>query len=78
MKTAISIPDGTYEDAERLARRLGWTRSHLYATALREFVAQHPDDDPVTAALDRLADELATADAPNVGRSLIGSGAWEW
>lgn len=84
MKTAVSIPDPTFEDAERLAARLEWSRSRLYATALREFVAAHSDDDRVTAALDRVAEALA-ADSPaadtepvNTGRALIDSGAWEW
>jgi metal-responsive CopG/Arc/MetJ family transcriptional regulator len=77
VRAAVSIPDGIYEDAERLAQRLGWSRSHLYAAALREFRAEHPDEDPVTTALNRLADEAAGAETPNVGRSLIKSGAWE-
>ena len=39
MKTAISIPDALYEDAERYAATRGWTRSRLYADAVREFLA---------------------------------------
>ena len=39
MKTAISIPDALYEDAETYAATRGWTRSRLYADALREFLA---------------------------------------
>ena len=38
MKTAISIPDEIFEQAERLARRRGWTRSELYANAVSAFV----------------------------------------
>ncbi|MEJ7809457.1 MAG: hypothetical protein WKG32_03485 [Gemmatimonadaceae bacterium] len=41
MKTAISLPDGLFESAEALARRLGVSRSELYATALAQFVAHH-------------------------------------
>jgi len=41
MKTAISIPDSVFEEAEQLAHRLGLSRSHLYATAVRRFVAEH-------------------------------------
>jgi metal-responsive CopG/Arc/MetJ family transcriptional regulator len=40
MKTAISIPDALYEDAERYATTRGWTRSRLYTEAVREFLAQ--------------------------------------
>lgn len=41
MKTAISVPDRLYHHADALARRLGLSRSRLYATALAEFVAKH-------------------------------------
>jgi hypothetical protein len=38
VKTAISIPDAVFEEAERLARRRGWSRSELYANAVAEFL----------------------------------------
>lgn len=41
MKTAISLPDPLYEAAERLARRLGKSRSELYAEALRAHLERH-------------------------------------
>ena len=41
MKTAISIPDETFEAAENLARRIGMSRSELYATAVAEYMARH-------------------------------------
>ena len=41
MKTAISLPDDTFQAAELLAGRLGMTRSRLYATAIEEFIARH-------------------------------------
>lgn len=41
MKTAISIPDRLFNSADSLARRLGLSRSRLYATALAEFLAKH-------------------------------------
>jgi hypothetical protein len=41
MKTAISIPDRLFNSADALARRLGLSRSRLYATALAEYVAKH-------------------------------------
>jgi predicted transcriptional regulator len=43
MKTAISIPDGVFKAAERLARRLKITRSELYATALAAFLERHAE-----------------------------------
>jgi predicted transcriptional regulator len=44
MKTAISIPDDVFEAAEATARRLGMSRSRLYATAIAEYVRQHTED----------------------------------
>ena len=41
MKVALSIPDELFESAETLTKRLGVSRSRLYATALAEFVAKH-------------------------------------
>lgn len=58
MKTAVSIPDDVFADAERLARRLQTSRSQLYARALAEFVARH-DDDRVTALMDQAVREAA-------------------
>ena len=57
MKTAVSIPDDVFEDAERLANQLQVSRSRLYARALAEFVARH-DDDRITAAMDQVVDEV--------------------
>lgn len=37
MKTAISIPDPIFNEAEGLAHRLGISRSQLYAKAVEEY-----------------------------------------
>jgi metal-responsive CopG/Arc/MetJ family transcriptional regulator len=57
MKTAISIPDDVFADAERLARELNKSRSRLYGDAVREYVARHSAES-ITEALDRLCDEV--------------------
>ena len=57
MKTAVSIPDDVFQDAERLAKRMQTSRSRLYARALSEFVARH-DDDRITALMNEVADEV--------------------
>lgn len=41
MKTAISIPDKVFRSADSLARRLGISRSRLYATAISEYLLKH-------------------------------------
>lgn len=41
MKTAISLPDALFKSGDTLAKRLGVSRSELYARALADFVAKH-------------------------------------
>ncbi len=38
VKTAISIPDSLFEEADRLAKTRGWSRSELYANAVTAYV----------------------------------------
>lgn len=44
MKTAVSIPDRVFQSAEKLAARLGVSRSRLYAKALASLVEKHRED----------------------------------
>jgi predicted transcriptional regulator len=57
MKTAVSVPNEVYKQAEELARRTGRTRSEIYSTALRDYLAHHQAV-PVTAAMDQALDEI--------------------
>ena len=57
MKTAISIPDDLFADAEQLARELKKSRSRLYGDAVREYLARHSAES-ITESLDRLCDEV--------------------
>ena len=41
MKTAISLPDDLFSEADLLAKSLGKSRSRLVAEALAEYVAKH-------------------------------------
>ncbi|HET9767756.1 MAG TPA: hypothetical protein VFS60_12955 [Thermoanaerobaculia bacterium] len=45
MKTTISLPDRLSEAANRLATKLGISRSQLYARAVSEYVARHRHSD---------------------------------
>jgi hypothetical protein len=75
MKTAVSLPDDLFAEAESYARARGPSRSHLYAAALREFLVRHTDD-AITAAINAAIDADPHAFAPDpalqaaVGRSL--------
>jgi metal-responsive CopG/Arc/MetJ family transcriptional regulator len=57
MKTAVSIPDPVFEEAELLAARLQTSRSELYSRALREYVARHAPD-RLTEAMNRVVEEV--------------------
>ncbi len=78
MKTAISLPDQLFQSADALAKRLGVSRSELYATAVAEFLAKHQDA-KVTERLDQVyAQQASRIERPlrrAQGRSLRAS---EW
>src|SRR6476646_8717904 len=62
MKTAISIPDPIFEQAEEAARELRMSRSELYTTALREFLTEK-DSTRVTERLNEVYEaESSTLD----------------
>ncbi len=78
MKTAISLPDDVFEQADRLAKRLNKTRSELYREAVAEFIARH-DPDAVTEAMDRVAAEIdirPDAFVQAAGRRRLGRSEW--
>lgn len=77
MKTAVSIPNQVFDRAEAAAQRLHMSRSQLYAKALEEYL-KGLGEDPVTAALDALAQENNADSVPNTGRSLIEAEQWQW
>jgi len=64
MKTAVSLPDDLFAEAERLARRLKKSRSKVYGEAIGEYVARHDPDlvakklDEVLSALEEPRDEF--------------------
>jgi metal-responsive CopG/Arc/MetJ family transcriptional regulator len=53
MKTAISIPDSLFQVAEEAAKRMGLSRSRLYAKAVQSYLKNHSDND-VTEKLNRV------------------------
>jgi antitoxin MazE6 len=74
MKTAVSIPDDLFAEADALAEELGVSRSRLYALAVAEYLARHRDAD-ITDRLNEvyakedgaLDDALRAAQARSVG-----------
>jgi predicted transcriptional regulator len=53
MKTAVTIPDDVFAEAEFLAKALKTSRSEIYSRALAEFVGRHAPD-RVTKALNEV------------------------
>jgi len=53
MKAAVSIPDPVFEAADKLALRMGVSRSRLYSVALQRFVQDH-DEEAITAKLNEV------------------------
>ena len=53
MKTAISINDEVFLEAEQTARQLGLSRSRMYSMAIAEFVQAH-NPDAITAKLNQV------------------------
>jgi metal-responsive CopG/Arc/MetJ family transcriptional regulator len=79
MKTAISLPATLYKKADRLAKRLGKSRSRLYQEAVAEYVARHSPG-AITGAIDAVIAETGPAPDPFVRRAArrtLKNVAWE-
>ena len=77
-KVAVSIPDDEHRRADLLARRLGLSRSALYAAALREYVERH-DPRAITEAVNRdIAAHGQPADEAWLAAGLEGLRSVEW
>lgn len=66
MKTAVSLPDQLYEEAERTAQSLGIPRSQLFARALEEFIATHKREN-ITERLNQVYSGLVPTESDAVG-----------
>lgn len=67
MKTAISIPDPLFQAGEALAKRLGLSRSELYARALQALLAAHDKPD-ITDALNQVYGKYPSSVDPVVAQ----------
>jgi metal-responsive CopG/Arc/MetJ family transcriptional regulator len=65
MKTAISIPDKVFAEAERLSRRLKKSRSQIYTEAVNEYIARH-DPEAVTEAMNRACEAVGEYTDPAI------------
>lgn len=80
MKTAISLPDDTFDRASQRATELGMSRSEFFATAARRYLDELDAaslTSQIDAALDTAAEpDTSSADAVDAGRRLLDSDDW--
>jgi metal-responsive CopG/Arc/MetJ family transcriptional regulator len=79
MKTAVSIPDPVFKAADKLARRLGVSRSSLYAEALHRYLRLH-DENAITSKLNEvLAHDTSELDPrlQSIQTRSIPRGSWK-
>lgn len=82
MKTAISVPDTTFERASHRARTLGMSRSEFFTRAAERYL-DDLDSRSLTGQIDAALDQLETpdeaaVDAVAAGRRVLESVADRW
>lgn len=78
MKTAVSIPDDTFQAAEKLAQKRGLKRSQLYDLALKAYL-QMEEDRAVTESLNKFYENFDEPPDPfleEAARRLFKSVEW--
>jgi metal-responsive CopG/Arc/MetJ family transcriptional regulator len=77
MKTAISLPDDTFEQASRQAAEMGISRSEFFARAARRYLdelASRSLTEQVNEALQAAGDDDSAAVAAEAGRGRLAAG----
>jgi len=69
VKTAISLPDKTFEEGEKLAQKLGISRSELYARALKQYVERHGEEAEIET-FNRVYDKIDSRLDPAMRRAV--------
>jgi Ribbon-helix-helix protein, copG family. len=82
VKTAISLPDETFDRASRRAKELGMSRSEFFARAANRYLDEL-DAGSVTRQIDDAVGRIGQAEessevAVEAGRRLLGDGLDEW
>lgn len=68
MKTAISVPETTFEAVEEAAAKLGISRSEFYARAAQRWVDEL-DDDGLTAEINASLEGIDHAEGSDFARA---------
>ena len=82
MKTAISVPDDTFERVSKRARELGMSRSELFSRAAARYLDEL-DAESTTCRIDLAVPAFgqrddSVADAVAAGHRVLASTADEW
>jgi hypothetical protein len=67
VKTAISVPDDVFEQAEQAAKRLGVSRSELFTRAVRAFLASRLERN-ISASYDAAFGDESESDSDDLRR----------
>ncbi len=67
MKTAISIPDDVFDQAERAAKRLGLSRSELFTRAIQAFLTTRAEQS-ITDSYNAAFDDVGISDVADIRR----------
>jgi metal-responsive CopG/Arc/MetJ family transcriptional regulator len=81
MKTAISVPDETFEEAERRAGALGMSRSEFFTVAARHYIDEldaHSLTTRIDAVIDLVGDDESSRAAVSEGRRVLAAETDEW
>lgn len=81
MKTAISVPDATFEKVEQRATALGVSRSEFYTQAARRYLDELDEQElpeQINAALSLVESDDSNAVAARVGRQRIAELSGDW
>ncbi len=77
MKTAISVPDDTFEQATKQAAELGISRSEFFARAARRYLeelATRSLTQEINDALETAGEDDSAAAAAHAGRERLAAG----
>ena len=78
MKTAISLPESVFEEAEQFARKVNKSRSQLYVMAIKEYLERHESDN-ITEAMNGVCDLLSEQDtrfATTAAQKILSKESW--
>ncbi|HVB01400.1 MAG TPA: ribbon-helix-helix protein, CopG family [Acidimicrobiales bacterium] len=81
MKTAISLPDDTFDRASRRARDLGMSRSEFFTRAAKRYLDELEVEsvtEQINRAIASIAGDDSATDAVAKGHALLASDSSNW